>query len=485
VTLGSSSTVADQQTAPRRRPWPRWGVALLLGAAFVVPLLYLGVVFRLQADEHLGPRTGYEWSHQRYFDDYDMTAFALRGLNAALGRSAGRTTPVDDYADEDYDRLLKEDRPLQPRYYLEYPHAALWVFRLGWLGQPLPPIPPALLDGSYGDIIWHNPDGPAEADLWRKFRWTTRVYEALMVACLFALVLTLRAGYDRSGALASSGLPLLLLPGALYFTVNRFDILPTLLMALSLFCLGRRWVVASACLLAAGAMVKVFPVLLVPLVLRYLLPDWQRAARWLTAFAATASILVMWPLLREGWQAVWAPYQFQLNREPFGWTAYGYILPLRLADNDLAAKGFRLGALLLTELALCVRPVPDLASLLRRAAVVLIVFVSLAVFYSPQWVVWLLPLLLPLGRRQPALVWLAVALDLVTYLNWPFFGSGNLPWLGSWDEPVLAVLVYARFGILAALAVLLLRGENQSRELQRLENEKTPVAEAPGSEATA
>ena len=41
---------------------------------------------------------------------------------------------------------------------------------------------------------------------------------------------------------------------------------------------------------AGASMVKVFPALLAPLVLRYLLPDRQSAARWLTAFAATASI---------------------------------------------------------------------------------------------------------------------------------------------------------------------------------------------------
>ena len=459
MTPPNRMTVPTEPTGPRRRPWARCGAALVRWAPFVVPLLYLGAVFRLQADDQLGPRPDYEWTHQRYFDDYDVTAMALRGLNATLGRSAGRKEPADDVDQGKYDQALKEGRPLEPHYYLEYPHAALLLFRLGWLGQPLPAVPAALLDGGYGNIIWHTPDGPAESDLWRRFRRATRIYEALMVACLFGLVLTLRAGYDRAGTLASAGLPLLLLPGALFFTVNRFDVVPTLLTALSLACLGRRWLVASACLLAAGAMVKVFPVLLAPLVLRYLLPDWQRAARWLTAFAATASALVMWPLLREGWQAVWAPYEFQLNRTLFGWTAYGYILPLELAENTWWAKAFRLGALLLTEVALVVRPVPDLPSLLRRGAVVLIVFVTLPVFYSPQWILWLLPVLLPLGRRQPGLVWLAVALDLVTYLNWPFIGSGNLPRLEPWDEPLLGTLVYARFGILAALAILLLRAE--------------------------
>jgi hypothetical protein len=425
-------------------------------APFVVPVLYLAWVFHLQADDYLGARQGADWAHQRYFDDYDMTAFALRGLNATLGRSAGRTDLPKDISWKEYNRALREDRPLRPRYHSEYPHAAMFLFRLGYLGQPLPPVPAALLDGSYGNIYGHWPDGDAEEDLWRRFRRAIRVYECLMVLCFFGLVLTLRAGYDRAGTLASNGL-LLLMPASLFFTVNRFDVVPTLLTALSLACLGRRWVVASACFLAAGAMLKVFPALLAPLVLRYLLPEWRAAARWLTAFTATAAALLLGPLLREGWQAVWAPYQFQLNREPFGWTAYGYILPPQLAENFWWAKAFRLSALLAALVALLVRPVPDLGSLLRRGAIMLIVFVTLPVFYSPQWVLWLMPLLLPLARRRPRLVGLVVALDLVTYLNWPFLGCTGDNW-----RPWIDLLVLARFGTLAALAVLLLRDDRQA-----------------------
>jgi hypothetical protein len=427
-------------------------------APFAVPLLYLGAIYHLQADGLLGPPEGAEWAHQRFFDDYDMTAIALRGLNSTLGRTAGRTDVPPDIDDEEYDRALLEDRPLEPHYYLEYPHATLLLFRLGWLGGPLPPAPAALLDGGYGNICRHWPDGEDQRELWRRFRRAVRIYEALMVLCFFGLVLTLRAGYDRGGALSSNGL-LLLLPAALFFTVNRFDIVPTLLTALSLACLRRRRLAASACLLAAGAMVKVFPALLAPLVLRYLLPDRKSALRWGVAFVVTVLALLAWPLLHEGWRAVWAPYQFQLNRERFGWTAYGYILPLELAETTWWAKAFRLGTLLLAEAALVVRPIADLPSLLRRAAVIVIVFVTLPVFYSPQWVLWLMPLLLPLGRRQPGLLALVVALDLVTFITWPFLGTTNNPWLGDWEMPVLDALVFARFGILAAMAVLLLREE--------------------------
>jgi hypothetical protein len=449
--------------APRLRPpsWRRCGAFLARWAPFAVPALYLALIFQLQPEGRLGAREGCEWAQQRFFDDHDLTAIALRGLNSALGRTAGRTDEPTEIGQGQYDLALRQGRPLRPRYYLEYPHATLPLFRLGFLGRPLPPAPAALLDGGHPNACRHLPQGEDQRELWRLFRRATRVYRALMVLCFFGLVLALRAGYGPDGGLTSDGL-LLLLPATLFFAVNRFDVLPVLLTALSLACLGRRWVTASACLLAAGAMVKVFPALLAPLVLRYLLSDRRLALRWAAAFAVTAAALVLWPLLSEGWQAVWAPYHVQLNRDRFLWTAYGYILPPQLADNIWWAKAFRLGTLLLAAAALVVRPIPDLPSLLRRAAVLLIAFVMLAVFYSPQWVLWLMPLLLPLGRGRPGLLRLVVALDLVTYLTWPFIGSEPRLGLGGWGPAVMHVLAFARLGLLAALLVVLLREERRS-----------------------
>lgn len=61
------------------------------------------------------------------------------------------------------------------------------------------------------------------------------------------------------------------------------------------------------------------------------------------------------------------------------------------------------------------RPIDDLADLLRRGALLLLYFLSIAVFYSPQWVLWLAPLLLPLAARSRGLLVLFVGLDLASY----------------------------------------------------------------------
>ena len=64
-----------------------------------------------------------------------------------------------------------------------------------------------------------------------------------------------------------------------------------------------------------------------------------------------------------------------------------------------------------------------MAALLRASSIVLIAFAGVQVFYSPQWLLWLSPLLLPLAAVDRRILWLYVALDLVNYLSFT-----ALPW---------------------------------------------------------
>jgi hypothetical protein len=260
----------------------------------------------------------------------------------------------------------------------------------------------------------------------------------------------LRLGYER-GRRLSGPVALLLLPAALYFTANRFDIVPALLTALSLACLGRRWLVASAVFLAIGTMVKVYPVLLVPLVVRYLWDNRKAALVWTTAYGLTMAALLLPPLLQFGWESTWAPYHFQLSRAHLAvGTLYGRVLPEILAGQGVAARLFRTGSVVLVAAALSWHRPAGLAGLLRRGAVVLVVFVCLQVFYSPQWILWLSPLLIPLARLDRRVLWLTVALDLATYVSFPMVFD---------SEFSLDPLTYMRVLILVALVAVLMQAE--------------------------
>ena len=45
----------------------------------------------------MGPPDAAPWLHRSLYDDYDVTAMALRGLNAERGRKAGAAVSAADY----------------------------------------------------------------------------------------------------------------------------------------------------------------------------------------------------------------------------------------------------------------------------------------------------------------------------------------------------------------------------------------------------
>jgi hypothetical protein len=442
--------------------------AVLRWLPLLVPVLYFGLILHLQPADHLdnGPRY--------LFDDFDMTAMALRGLNATLGRTAGRLDEPEILFDpNEFNARLDHPPPLEDPYFLEYPHTALLLFQLGFAIQPDMrdlDVPSAVADGTQHDVLWHTPRNEQERHLYHQLRRATQFYTAFMIACLVLLMLVIGRGYEPGGGLAGP-VWLLILPSALYFTANRFDIVPALLTALCFASLGRRWTVPSAVFLAAATMTKVYPGLLVPLVGAYLLKERRRAVTWAAAYGATCAGLLAAAVLQDGWQGTRAPYQFQLGRDGPTWaTIYGFLLPPELAGSTLFARLFRTGTVLAVALAVAWRPPAELAGVLRRGLVVLIVFVSLQVFYSPQWVIWYLPLLVPLAGGCRSVLVGAVALDLVTYATFPWFADWSefVP-IAEADWPVAALhgaLVGGRFAILGWIVWVAVRTEYRSARLQ-------------------
>jgi hypothetical protein len=430
----------------------------------VLPPLALAVIVWLEPEDHMSPYPERApWLGKLVNDDWDWSACVLRGLNASMGRKAG-LIKNDGLKEPEFSAALDDPGlTLAERYYLEYPLAATWFFRLPYLIHPVH-APVALCDGQYGNVIFHRPRNDAERDLWRIFRRITQEYAACMVLCLLLLMAVVRIGYEPGGKL-SGPVWLLVLPGALYFALNRFDVLPAVLTALSLACLGRRWLIASAAFLAAATMVKVYPILLAPLVFRYLCNDRRAVLTWATAYAVVAEAIFLAPLLATDWQSVVGPYQVQLSRDPMGPTIYDYVVPRELAKNDELGRGFRFGTLALVMLVLSLTRPPDLASVLRRGAVVVILFANLSVFYSPQWILWFAPMLVPLARRHWSVLILTIALDIVTYLTFPVMMLDG----DRWDK-FGSVLGIARFVILAALLVALLLPEIRRKK----ENNEDP-----------
>ncbi|MBL8799325.1 MAG: hypothetical protein JNM56_35900 [Planctomycetia bacterium] len=420
---------------------------------FLLPPLYLLLIFALQPADRLGDPAAPVG--RLVYDDYDLTALVLRGLNAAHGRTPGHPHP--DYVPGVVFRLLLEEKSeLEPNYFLEYPPPALLIFRLAWPDAPAH-VPPAVLDGLHNSIVEHYPRTDAERALWQRFRLAMRITQTLMMLSLLGLMAVLCVGYEPDAGLTGP-VWLLVLPGALYFALNRFDVLPALLTALSFCCLGRQRIAASAAFLALGVLVKVYPVLLAPLVARYLLDRPRAVLTWIAVFGGVLLAGLLPPFLVWGWDATWSPIRFQMTRHlEMGWTVYGVILPTSWGHPTLWGRCLRLGSVVLVGLLLVWRRPHDLADLLGRSAVVLVVFVALQVFYSPQWILWLTPLLAPLCRNRPAVLGLTVALDLLTFTSFPLiYDLPGLSGEAAVRDVLRVVLVWGRVLLLTLLAGVLL-----------------------------
>lgn len=448
-------------------------VTALRGSIFVIPLLYLLVVLWLQPANQMGPPPKPRGLGRLLYDDYDVAAMALRGVNAHLGHIAGRADVPEGIPDVEYQAGLNDrERPYQPTYYLEYPHATLLLFRMGYAWQADFEKPPAVVcDGDYFNIVHHVPQEDDDRQLWHQFRLATQTYEMIFVLCLLGLMFVLRQGYEPGEA--PGPVWLCVLPGALYFTLSRFDIVPTLLTALSFWALGHKRFVASAALLAAATAIKVYPVLLAPLVFRYLWDRREPFARWAIAYVVTLEVFFLPVIVTSGWESFWSPYKWQLNRSASGPTLYGVVFPHSWGGTADWARAFRLGTVLSTTAVLMAWPMSCLESLLRRGAIAVFVFVALAVFFSPQWSIWFLPFLMPLSRGRRCLLILTVAFDLITYLSFPVVFDRALPEYFGWLK--LSAVVTARFVIMGVLVAMLAKAE--INDLLSAGHEQQPAAE--------
>ncbi|HLW65060.1 MAG TPA: glycosyltransferase family 87 protein [Gemmataceae bacterium] len=405
------------------------------------------------------------------YDEFDLTAMALRGLNAERGRQAGLPENPTDPEDEPFDQQLHSRTELNDRYFLEYPHAALLIFRAGFRFQPearAAIVLPAIADADYHNLATFEPCAQDEFEVQRLFVRATDFYALVMLVSLLALIAVFWIGYGPNAGV-EGGAAWLLMPAALFFALNRYDVVPALFTALSFACLGRRRLTGSAVFLAVAVALKVYPILFLPLILRYLFPLRRQAYRYGAVFTCVAAVLIFSPLLfGADLTAVLGPYSFQLTRPPeMGMTIYGCLLP-EIAAQDWFGMLLRLGSLAGVT-ALCIaQPITNLASLLRRGCLILLVFVTLAVFYSPQWVLWFAPLMLPLLRHNRRLAFGWAGLDIVTYLTFPVW-FWVLPHVGiSGIDPTVNELLgaipgmalrVARFLVIGTLALQLVLAE--------------------------
>ncbi len=242
------------------------------------------------------------------------------------------------------------------------------------------------------------------------------VYSAMMLAAMLGLLAATRALLARLGK-PRARLLLLCLPSALYFAANRYDVLVAALVAASLLLLfdGRGcWALA---VLGLAVLTKWYPAVLAPLYLAHLYTrrgrvPWREAA----AGAGVIAALMLHTLWWAGWEGMLAPYKAQFGIGANAESLYGL---LRTCGLSGPAWKWPFTALQFSVLlvAFLVR-VRTRGQLLDAMAFAVMAFLSFSIRHSPQWILWISPLLV-LTARGRADIAIVVVYDLLTYLYFP------------------------------------------------------------------
>jgi hypothetical protein len=448
-------------SAPTRRRW-------VTAALVAVPVTWCVAVLAVMRPDAVVAREAVPFEIKwLLYDESDLTALALRGANAHMGRLPGRMDEPEMYLREGEfaEALDTNSEPLADRYYLEYPTPTLVLFRLGFLHRPRSPdmLPPAVADAQQFAVGFHHPRTEAEQRTWSVLHDGVAAIVVVMTVCLAGMIVILRRGYEPGDPTPWAWL--CVLPASVFFSLNRFDVLPAMLTAAGFALLARRRDGWSGAAFAVAALLKIYPVLLAPVILRHL--GVRRGAAWAATFAGTGLAAMGYSAWELGWDSTVGPVKVQLSREYVedSWTLYGFVLPTWLAHHG----GMRLGILgAAVLLAAATRPA-GLPGLLRRCALVLVVFVVLAVFWSPQWVVWFLPLLAPLAPRRWWVGGAAVLLDAANYFNFPVLFWVLWNRLESQDvlDALAGGMVWLRAGLWLGLGAGLLYDEWRAKRAER------------------
>ena len=199
--------------------------------------------------------------------------------------------------------------------------------------------------------------------------------------------------------------PALLLAGLI-----NWDLLAVALVALALLAWSRRRPGVAGVLVGLGTAAKLYPLFVLGpmLVLCVRSRSWAAFGRAL-AGAVLAWLLVDLPVMAvnySGWEAFWS---FNSDRGPdlgslwYAWSQLG--LPAASAEtvNLVSWVFFGTACLAVAALGLCARRRPRLTQL---ALLVVLAFVLVNKVYSPQYVLWLLPLAaLARPRWRDLLIW--------------------------------------------------------------------------------
>ena len=307
-----------------------------------------------------------------------------------------------------------------------------------------------------------------------------RAFQTLMWICgaaaLGAMAFVLRAVGRGAASIWASLAVAALAPLALGSVIlSRFDLWPAAIVAAALAALVSGRPRLGHALLGLGVAAKLYPGVLIPLAVAFVWKRWgRREALVCLGLTAGVTAAIVLPFLALAPGGVWQSVDVQLGR-PLQMESLGAALLLAAhhafgldvtgetshGSQNLAGSGADALAILFTIVQIAVlvwiwtafaRGPGGRETLVRAAAAALCAFVALGKVLSPQFLIWLIPVVpLVRGRRGLWASGLLLVALVLTQLWFPF----RYFRLAIDFEPGLSWLLLGRDLVLVALAVLL------------------------------
>ena len=307
------------------------------------------------------------------------------------------------------------------RLFIDNQDLSIYYARGEWsiIGAPplseYPQIPTLLFGIDRLLSAWIGPGMP--------FKVFASLFSMEMLVVLFLVIKVLLEVLPKGLSRYTS---LMLLPPVLYFTYNRFDILPAYLCLLAFSAAARkRWTMVSI-VLAIAAFTKWYPVLLIPGFIIYA-STLEMRFQWkmIIYFLITSIAIVLISYIYGGLETVLAPYQYQMavKMDIEAFPALVYNLLQGLSHTQIGLREYFL-VLLLIQLSgpilIIFIKLDSADALMHYCILVTSIFILFSRIWSPQWFLWILPFLI-LSTKNMKTAGLLIAYALTTYLCFPLF----------------------------------------------------------------
>lgn len=355
-----------------------------------------------------------------------FSAVASLGIHDNFGSEMGF---LNDYGDKMVYSVRGSWLPYSKKPYTgvpsEYPQIATYFFAVPYIVmEALGSVSPekiGQIEQIVNSDVSTNPNIPSSPHMRNDVLIRYSFIFSLLMAFFLALsILLIYAMRKERKYLAY----LLLLPAGLFFTHNRFDVIISFLGLLSIYLLTEKRFRLSAFVIAIAFLTKWYLVLFLPVFLAY---DYtvHRRINWsmILTFILTCILILLPTLILSGFEGLYAPYERQIfrwsNQPSLFYIASGLLR--RGFEINIDNPYFSLVTLVLqfSVVPLCLTSrINTMDKAVKWCALSVLCFVIFAKINSPQWILWISPLLVLIATGRLFVVGI-IMLDLLSYLQYP------------------------------------------------------------------